>query len=125
MAYLVTEAEVYGIIEVDSDVDLDPFIRVAHLIVDEQLSGKGMSDDRLKEIERWLSAHFVAIRDMRIANETAGVSNAFQYNLGLNFQVTMYGQQAMMLDTSGTLAALNKAKGSGASYIECLNPTED
>ena len=106
----VTDAEVREIIEIDSSItDLTPFITPANLIVTKECTDSSLDAAQLKEIERWLAAHFVAIRDMRSAREQAGqVSIGYQWKLGLNLQVTMYGQQAIMLDTSGALANLNK-----------------
>ena len=122
----VTEEEVEEIIEVDSAIlSLDPFITAANLLVTEELyddSAIDFSESRYKEIERWLAAHFTAIRDMRSAAERAGtVGQEFQYNLGLNLQVTIYGQQALALDTSGTLAALSQGKPKYQSSIEHLD----
>lgn len=107
----VSYSEVDKIIDVDPNItDYSAFISVASLLVDDISAGdSSISEDRLKEIERWLSAHFLAIRDMRASDEKAGkVSMSYQYKLGLNLQVTMYGQQAMMLDSSGYLSRLNK-----------------
>ena len=60
-------------------------------------------------IERWLSAHFIAVMDQRAAREgVTPVSISYQYKLGLNLQSTMYGQQAILLDTSGALGRLNR-----------------
>lgn len=107
-----TTAElVKGVIEVDSDSvpDLDPFILVANELVTEICEPSGYTATRLEAIERWLAAHFYAVRDMRRSTETAGsVSESYQYKLGLHLNSTMYGQQAMMLDTAGGLASLNK-----------------
>lgn len=114
MAVRVTSTEVEEIITIDSTVvgDLTPFITVANRVVEDNLASLSITAATLKEIERWLAAHFAAIMDMRKASETAGpVSESNQHKLGLNFQVTMYGQQAMMLDHTGTLSNLNKADG--------------
>ena len=115
----VTEAEVREIIDVDASLDLTPFITAANLLVTKVITDSSMTDEHLKEIERWLSAHFTAIRDQRSATEQAGAGGAtaqisYQYKLGLNLQVTLYGQQALLLDTSGALAGLNDNKGKSA-----------
>ena len=92
---------------------MTPFIEVASNLVDRVLdvSSGDYSDATLELIERWLAAHFYAIRDMRVANEKAGsVGQAFQYKVDLNLANTMYGQQAMMLDTDGKLLALSQGK---------------
>lgn len=114
---LVTESEVKEIITT-SIPSIAAYITAADLIVSEELSNKGLSANRLKEIERWLSAHFVAISEesARISAETIGRSNiTYGGQFGLGLQHTRYGQQAMLLDTSGTLAA--KSQGRKSSLI--------
>lgn len=110
MSYLVTDAEVRALIATaDPLKSLTPFIRPAHLIVDQHLSDKGLSADLMKEIELWLSAHFTGISEQIASSESAGkVSQSFQYKLDLNLQATMFGQQAIALDYTGTLASLSK-----------------
>ena len=41
------------------------------------------------------------------------MSQSFRVQLGLNFNVTHFGQQALLLDTTGTLAALQKQATDG------------
>ena len=81
---------VKSIIEVDasiivSDSDLDPFISTANELVTEMCTGTvngpktAYTATRLELIERWLSAHFYAVRDPRVKNEKAGsVGVAYQ-----------------------------------------------
>ena len=116
MANRVTSAEVEEIIEVDSSVSLAPFITVANQLVTELCTDSGYVDARLLEIERWLSAHFVQIREQAVADEKAGtVSQSFQYKIDLLLNQTKYGQMAMLLDTAGNLAQLNKRIEDGKS----------
>lgn len=64
---------------------------------------------KLELIERWLAAHFYQMSDPGYASEsTAGASVSYQGQTGMYLELTRYGQMAMTLDTSGTLAALNK-----------------
>jgi len=128
VAVRTTYAEVALIIEVDSTIssDLAPFIEVANNLVTQVCTDSDYSDATLELIERWLSAHFYAIRDLRRDSEKAGaVSRKFQYKVGLNLQVTVYGQQAMIVDTAGNLLAVSEGKrrtprinwlGTGDSY---------
>lgn len=106
----VSEAEVFELLpDVDSSASMDPFIAVATLLVDDELDDTDMSDDRLTQIELWLSAHFASVVYMKAAMEKAGpVTETVQYKVDLNFNVTVFGQQALLLDTSGKLALLQK-----------------
>jgi len=110
-----TADQVKAVIEVDttSVPDLTPFITAANELVTECCADAGYTDARLALIETWLAAHFYAIRDPRYASENAGVSASYQYQVGLNLAVTTYGQQAMLLDTVGGLAALSKRAEKG------------
>ena len=110
MAVRTTDANVRGILEVDASLtDLTPFILTANEIVTEVCTDSSYSATRLELIERWLAAHFTAIRDMRSASEKAGsVGVNYQHKVDLNLNVTIYGQQAMLIDTAGNLAALQR-----------------
>lgn len=109
-----TDEQVAGIIEWDSTIDLAPFIEIATDLVDEVCGGSGYSDTRLELIERWLAAHFYAVRDNRIASEGAGtVQASYQQQVGLNLNVTIYGQQVLMIDTKGGFAALQRRASVG------------
>jgi hypothetical protein len=122
MAALVTDAEVKEIIEVDDSISLTPFISIANLTVINNCTG--IAADVQKEVERWLSAHFYAIRDQRIASEgVGGVQASYQYRVGFFLENTMYGQQAMLLDNTGGLSRLNskmkdsKKSSSSITYL--------
>jgi hypothetical protein len=114
MAVRTTAAAVAGIIEVDTSISLTPFIETASELVTECCEDAEYTATRLELIERWLSAHFYAVRDQRASSETAGrVSESKQTKVDLGFDVTVYGQQAMRLDTAGGLAALDKRTQKG------------
>jgi len=124
VAIRTTDAAVKLIIEVDPLISTTPFIEVASSLVDEVVVDASYAAAREELIERWLSAHFYAIRDMRSASEKAGpVAQSFQFKVGLNLANTMYGQQAMALDTFGGLAAISKKAelggpaGAGAVWL--------
>jgi len=111
-----TSEEVALIIEVDGSISLTPFIEAANALVTEKCSTDDYDATRLELIERWLSAHFYAIRDARPTNERAGsVGASYQSKVDLGFDVTHYGQMAMRLDTAGGLAALNAEAKKGGS----------
>lgn len=122
----VTEAEVQAIME-DYPDDLDPYIAVATLLVDEELDGLGMSDSRLKEIERWLSAHFAATATPLAKAEGVGkISQTLQRGRdGEGLATTQYGQNAIALDSSGTLAALSKGRKTVVDFGAVQEPWQE
>lgn len=72
MAIRTTDAAVRAIIETQASIDTAPFIEVASALVDEIEPDSSYNATRLELIERWLAAHFYAIRDNRVASEGAG-----------------------------------------------------
>jgi hypothetical protein len=109
-----TEAEVIEIMDTAlTEEQVAPFLTAANLSVTNILSDEGYDDATLKEIERWLAAHLVAIRDRQISDEKIGdatVKYGGKVDLGLNF--TPYGQQVMILDHHGKMAQVADAKRS-------------
>lgn len=114
-----TDEQVAEIIEVDDNIDLTPFIATATAVVDRvEAANADATDSELELIERWLTAHYYAIRDPRAVSEKAGpVGATYQSKVGMGFANTHYGQQAMLLDSSGTLTALNNSKGSRTASL--------
>lgn len=96
--------------------DSDTFIpiQVASRLVDDLLVGKGMTAGRLQDIELYLAAHFVAVRDQdagQLTRLTVGDTDAtYGGDLGQALSFTRYGQQALALDISGTLASVGKVR---------------
>lgn len=114
MATRATEAEVKEIIDTDRTAEqVTPFLKAANLLITDVLTDQGYGVDLLKEIERWLAAHFVAIRDPRTVREKIGdAEDTYQGKFGEGLSGTSYGQQVMLLDYKGVLAEITKAKGS-------------
>jgi len=114
-----TDALVSGIIAVNATIPLTPFIDVANDMVTDVCLDSGYTDAKLALIETWLAAHFYAIRDLRVDMEKAGsVSQKFQFEVDLNLAVTIYGQQAMVIDTDGNLAKVNKQATTGNATLK-------
>ena len=106
-----TPSSVASIIELDETIGLVPFISAAHSLVEEIAVESGHDEARLTLIEIWLAAHFYTVRDPRTTAERAGpVSANYQSAVDLGLATSHYGQMAMLLDTSGLLAALSKGK---------------
>lgn len=109
----VTEAQVTAILDTDLD-DLSPFITAASLVVDRVAAADStLAAADLLEIERWLAAHFAAIRDERAHSQRQGDSSVtYQGKTGKGLEFTSYGQQAMALDPTGILRTLGKPRAS-------------
>jgi hypothetical protein len=128
MGIRTTYEAVAKLIEIDSTVTTDAaeFIETASVIVDEVCATAKKTDGsdyysaaRLELIERWLAAHFYAIRDPRAVMEKAGpVSQTIESKIDLYFSVTRYGQQAMLIDTNGGLARLNAKMKNGQPSLQ-------
>jgi hypothetical protein len=117
---------VEAIIDTDVDISLDPFIDAANYLVTTvcgviPLGGYSYTPADLELIERWLAAHMYAVRESRPQRQRAGtLTEEVQSKVDLGLSVTHYGQQAMVLDVNGGLAALNaKSKAT----LTTLKPT--
>jgi len=109
MAFRITETELLAV--VDTDLELVSFMTTANLIVNEDLGTSTMSAARLKQIELYLAAHFVAITDRRAQSESMGQASVdFRMPLGKGLDATSFGQQVKALDTTGILSRLGKQK---------------
>lgn len=109
---------VAGICEVDPTVSLTPMIATASRLVDRccllDVTGAPLdySLDELTDIETYVAAHLYCIRDPQTnAVTVSGVQEQTDTKVDLRLQVTKYGQQAMLLDLHGGLAALNNGLG--------------
>lgn len=124
MATRTTSNAVGEIIEVDSSISVTPFIEAASALVDDVCVNSGYAATKLELIERWLAAHFYAIRDPRAVQEQAGsVRATYQSKVDLGLNTTHYGQMAMQLDTAGNLSTHNasavkgKRRAVGVTYL--------
>ena len=108
----VSEAEVKEIIETTKD--LTAHIKTATAFVDTLFASSTLSAAHLMEIERWLAAHFAALTDQEegaiIVEEHSDHKAKYVEVKGEGLSLTRYGQQAIVLDTSGTLATVSKTK---------------
>lgn len=90
-----------------TDTQVNAFISTANVMVTEYLSGGDLSAALLTEIETYLAAHFITLRDRRVKNESAdGVSFTYEGDIGQGLDASTYGQMAQSLDSTGALAAL-------------------
>jgi len=96
----------------DGKSDLDPFIDTATAMTD-YLAGKDsdgvLTSALLERIETFLAAHYYGHADQFKASEKRGKSSAvYQGEWGMGLRSTQYGQVAVDLDPTGTLASLGK-----------------
>lgn len=108
----VTAAEVK---EIMADVTLadgivNSYILGANSMVNTVLAGKTLSDELLKEIERWLSAHLIAVTRERMASKEGAGGAFIEYagNYGEGLKSTSYGQTVLVLDSTGSFAAVGR-----------------
>lgn len=77
------------------------FIADASVWVDENLTGEGLSDAVLEQIERYLAAHFITMRDPRLTGTDRGeVSDKLQRDS----KVSEYLKAAAGLDPTGRIS---------------------
>ena len=121
MANRVTVQEVKEIFSTTMEDDsISAFIGAANTLVNNTsaLASPALDATTLKEIEKYVAAHFCCLRDpisLRVKvgeseswSWPASVTVAWSRGLGL----TPYGQAALLLDTSGELSNLGQKRGS-------------
>lgn len=104
-----------GLEETDT-TDLSIFLDLGNMLVEDELLGKGLSVNRLKMIELNLDAHYatLSIEKGGMVQQSVGLaSETYQQERMVkpNFSRTRFGQQAIALDTSGTLSSMNAPLG--------------
>lgn len=105
------------------DAEIDVYIAIANPMVTSTLGGGDLTGDQLTEIERWLSAHLIAMTRERMG-ETEKVGEAsIKYigKFGMKWESTPYGQMVLVLDTSGAFAK----QGKQAISINAVTSFED
>lgn len=112
MAVRVTADEVKEIIDTElSDTRINSFVIASHNTIESNLLNKGLEEDLLKEIERWLSAHYITAFERQAIEEEAGpVSQKFANVFDKGLDSSTYGQTVKMLDKTGILENLNGKK---------------
>lgn len=114
MAWRTTEEDVRAIISTDSDNLIAPFIDTATAVVDyveSEDDNDVLTDALLREIEKYLAAHFYEHLDQAYTSKsTDGASAAFQGQFGMGLDSSKWGQTAKRLDVTGTLAAMDRTK---------------
>jgi hypothetical protein len=115
----ITANDVKGVYP--TSADLSGFVTTAQVLVDSQLQGKGLTGALLDQITIYLAAHFASIglekgglRSKKLGDAQESYKTPGDKDLGL--KSTLYGQQALLLDVSGTLAGI----GASAQSLPAL-----
>lgn len=118
--------EVREIYDTDlTDARLANFINMAHMTT----KNLSITDaDLLKQLELLLSAHFATAYDGVVKSQSVGGgewSVTYAMVVGEGLKASMYGQQALALDTSGKLSKLSmkRAKFMVSSYYDSKSST--
>jgi hypothetical protein len=110
MAQRTTATDVKAIIETTmEDAAVEAYIFSANAMVT-QLLGTTLEEATLTEIERWLTAHMIAITKERMSQKEGAGGAFIEYagNFGAGLQSTSWGQMVEMLDTTGAMVSLGK-----------------
>lgn len=96
---------------------LQAHIDTAHVMVEANLAGGGLSEAVLAEIEKYLAAHFWAVANPQAESLEAknfGRSTRVKYRgqTGMGLDFTPFGQQVKLLDPTGRLAGLTRQRAS-------------
>ena len=121
MAVRVTVEQVSALFpDADPDATFEQItdaITTANTIVEERLvtaitpALTTLSVTTLLQIEKYLAAHFVALIDTPLAREGVSIiSESAQQKVDLGLLYTKYGQQAVLLDSTGVLQAMTAVK---------------
>ncbi len=91
-------------IEID-DEDLDSALTTATRFVDAQLADTSLTDALLIEIETYLTAHLVVLRDLPAGIEEQTIDrDQEKFSTAEGLTRTHFGQVAITLDVTGTLS---------------------
>lgn len=112
----VTPAEVKEILNVS--YDLQPYIDLAHIFINKSVEPRcDYSEDELKSLELWVSAHFAFMSSPdspgggAIKSKSEGqLSVSYAGVFGKNFEGSPYGQNALIFDRCGILPQLGKQR---------------
>ncbi len=108
---------------------VDAFIQAANILINRYVvpANDGlMSDEELTVLETFLAVHFVKVEEPDPSRESVsgpeggGVSTSWNRERELGLYNTVYGQQAVILDATGTLKSLNE-KGSVFVGLEAIS----
>jgi len=105
-------------------------ISTANAVSDGPLADQSLTESILTQIELYLAAHYCSLREPQIFEEEWGGRDSIakekrsKANVGIGFNATWFGQQAISLDTSGVLAEMSTTNKKQAG-ITVYGPYDD
>ena len=110
MGIRTNDEAVRAVLDTDAAIEVAPFIKTANSLTNyvARRDAAGLLDaEALRQIETYLAAHFYALKDPQFRSKsTGGASGQFQGQSGMGLDATDWGQQAKLLDYTGTLNSL-------------------
>ena len=80
-------------------------------MVNHNLTNKGFSEEYLAEIEKYLTAHLIELRSGQIKKKKLGdAETEYTGTFSEGLSSTRFGQNVLVLDTTGTFDNLGKPK---------------
>lgn len=121
----VSAADVLKIYPTAGSADLSGFLATAQVITDEYLTDVGLSIELLDQVTIYLAAHFavLGLENGGLQRDKMGEADQSYKTPGdkdLGFKSTRFGQMALILDTSGTLANIGAAGSSLSAVFEVV-----
>ncbi|MFP4047483.1 MAG: hypothetical protein ACLFT4_06955 [Bacteroidales bacterium] len=110
---LTTPNDIKLIIDTDmEDDDISGYIDSASALIETWFSGVSASTTMLKEVERWLAAHLIAMSKERQVKEEGAGGAYVRYSgiFGTGLKTTSYGQTAIEIDSTNTLKSISGKK---------------
>lgn len=120
----VSEGDVINLMNTAmTDDAMSPFLTTARLLRTTYLTGSGLSDGLLDEIEKYLAAHLASVKSPFALKEKLGEAEAsYGYKGGEGLAATPYGETAMLLDSTGTLRRVMNTR---IATIETIDYAQD
>ena len=118
----INEARIQEIMDTALDEgNITTYLNVANNFVTQNLGSSGLDTATLADIEAFITAHFIAMTKERqaLTEKIGDVWITYQGEFGKFLQMTTYGQTALMLDTTGTLAKVSS--GTKRATIKAIN----
>lgn len=133
MALRISISQVRSCVDLSSkfiDSMVTQCIVTANAVTDGPLADQSLTEAILTQIELYLAAHYCSLREPQIFEEEWGGRDSIakekraKASVGVGLNATWFGQQAIFLDTSGTLSEMS-AVNKKIAGITVYGPYDD